>query len=421
MTFLNRWRDSSRIGRLARLGRFVLRRFFDDHLFEAAGALAYTSVFALVPLSVVVLGVLSILPAFEAWSARLIDYILANFVPSTARAVSGYLADFSSNTRSLTVAGALALIASLLLTLRSVEAVFNRIWRVSGARPQLSRFLMYWTVLTLGSLVAAASLALSTRFFALAIFETPPGRWLEALLLRCAPMLIEVLAFAAVFRLVPHRSVRWRHALAGASLAMLLFELVKSGLGLYLGSFDSYQKLYGAVALVPILMLWIYLSWVAILAGASLASSLSAFRDLPWSLRLPHGQELYGVLRLLGRFQQARARGQGLSSEAILALEPALTDTFVQAMLDGLGQVQVVQRAENGDWLLSRDLDQVGLDELYEALCLRIPMADMPVSLQADALGAVLRERLAPLRQPLQELLRRPVASLLHVEQRPEE
>jgi membrane protein len=405
----DRLRDPARAGSFI---RFVLRRFLDDRLFEAAGALSYTSAFALVPLSMVAFGVLSAFPVFDAWSDRLSGYIFANFVPSAARAVSGYLTDFSSNTKSLTTAGALALIVSLLVTLSSVEAIFNRIWRVPTARPKLGRFLVYWTVLTLGTLVAAASLALSTRFFALAVFETLPGRWLEALILRLAPMAIELLAFAAVFKVVPHRTVAWRHAVAGALLSMLLFEGVKSGLGLYLSSFDSYQKIYGAVALAPILMLWIYLSWVSILFGASLASSMSAFRYQPKALRLPHGYELYGLLRMLGRFQQARRHGEGLSSERIQQLEPSLTDSMVQHLLAKMAEINVVQCAESGDWLLARDLDEVHLDELYEAAQLRVPVDGALPPLADDALGSAVRQTMEKLRGPLHELLRQPVSSV---------
>lgn len=410
---LYRWSERLRDpGRAGSFGRFVLRRFLDDRLFEAAGALSYTTAFALVPLSMVVFGVLSAFPVFDAWSDRLSGYIFANFVPRAAQAVSGYLTDFSSNTKSLTTAGALALIVSLLVTLSSVEAIFNRIWRVPTARPKLGRFLVYWTVLTLGTLVAAASVALSTRFFALAIFETLPGRWLEALMLRLAPMAIELLAFAAVFKVVPHRTVAWRHALAGGLLSMLLFECVKSGLGLYLGSFDSYQKIYGAVALVPILMLWIYLSWVSILFGASLASSMSAFRYQPKALRLPHGHELYGLLRMLGRFQQARRRGDGLSSERIQQLEPSLTDSMVQHLLAKMAGINVLQCAENGEWLLARDLGEVRLDELYEAAQLRVPVDDALPPLADDALGAAVRRTMEQLREPLHDRLRQPVSSV---------
>ena len=404
-----RMRDRARIGAFL---RFVWKRFVDDRLFEAAGALAYTTVFALVPLSMVVFGVLSAFPVFEEWSAGLQKYIFANFVPSAASAVQGYLTDFSRNTKSLTTTGAFALVLSLLVTLTSVEAIFNRIWRVPTARPKFSRFLVYWTVLTLGALVAATSLALSTRFFALAIFETLAGRWLEALMLNLAPMAIELFAFTAIFKVVPHRTVKWKHALGGAALAMFLFELVKYGFGVYLASFDSYQKIYGAIAFLPILMLWIYLGWTSILFGASLASSISAFRYQPVALRLPHGFELYGLLRMLGRFHVARARGRGLHSEEIQKLEPILTDSLVQDLLGQLCEIGVVKRAEGGEWLLSRDLDDVSLGELYEGGSMRVPVAEGHLPNRDDALGAAVMHALDGLRLPLRELLKKPVANI---------
>ena len=408
---LNRWSDRLRDrARAGSFGRFVLKRFLGDRLFEAAGALSYTTAFALVPLSMVVFGVLSAFPVFDVWSASLKTYIFANFVPSAASKVQEYLSTFSANTKSLTTAGALALVVSLLVTLTSVEAIFNRIWRVPTARPKFGRFLVYWTVLTLGALVAAASLALSTRFFALAIFETMPGRWLEAVMLRLAPMLIELLAFAAVFKVVPHRTVKWRHALAGAALSVVLFESVKSGLALYLGSFDSYQKIYGAIALVPILMLWIYLGWTSILFGASFASSMSAFRYQPVALRLPHGYELYGLLRMLGRFHQARARGKGLHSDEIQQLEPILTDSLIQDLLGQMAAINVLSRAEGGEWLLARDLDDVTLGELYEAAQLRVPVAEAHLPHRDDAIGIAVMDVIDGLRLPLRDMLKQRVS-----------
>ncbi|WP_240096185.1 YihY family inner membrane protein [Thermomonas flagellata] len=411
---LRRWgghlRDPARWTAFA---RFAVRRLLEDRVFEAAGALAYTTVFAVVPLSMVALGVLSAFPVFEQWRDALTGYVFANFVPSAAHKVSDYLTEFTASTKSLTAAGAVALIVSLLVTLGSIEAVFNRIWRVPSARPRLGRFLVYWTVLTLGSLMAAASLALSTRFFALAVFETLPGRWLEAVLLRLAPVVIELLAIAALFKVVPHRSVAWRHALAGALLSMLLFELIKWGLGLYLDSFDSYQKIYGAVAFVPIFMLWIYLSWVSVLVGASFASALSAFRYLPAAQRLPEGQELYGLLRLLGRLYQARRQGRGLHVGQVQALEPGLTDALIQQFLQRLARAGVVVRAEDGQWLLARDLEHYGLDALYAAAGLRLPLeAGTPPPGADDPLGRAVLATLDDLRQPLRERLRRPVAAI---------
>ena len=410
---LNRWSD--RLRDRARTGtffRFVWKRFLGDRLFEAAGALSFTTVFALVPLSMVVFGVLSAFPVFDEWSESLKTYIFANFVPRAASAVQNYLSEFSANTKSLTTAGALALVISLLVTLSSVESIFNRIWRVPTARPKFGRFLVYWTVLTLGGLVAATSIALSTRFFALAIFETVPGRWLEAIMLKLAPMAIEMLAFAAIFKVVPHRTVQWRHAFAGAALSVVLFELMKWGIGLYLGSFNSYQKIYGAFAAAPVLLLWIFLGWTTILFGASFAASMSAFRYQPAAMRLPVGYELYGLLRMLGRFSEYRQQGRGLHSDELQQLEPMLTDALVQEFLGELSEIGLLSRAESGEWMLSRDLDDVALAELYEACGLRVPVAEAHLPCRDDALGVAASSALDRLRMPLRELLKRKVSTL---------
>lgn len=392
--------------------RFLWRRLLEDRLFESAGALSYTTAFALVPLSMVAFGVMSGFKAFNEWALRLQSYIIASFAPGAADSLKRYLAAVAENVGTLTTAGVIALVVSLLVTLTQIEGAFNHIWRVKTARPKLGRFLIYWTVLTLGALVAAASLALSTRFFALAVFETAPGRILEALMLQLAPVAIELVAFTLIFRLVPHRTVQWRHAVLGATVSVILFELVKWGIGLYLGSFSTYQKTYGPLAFVPIFLLWFYFAWIAILLGASLASTVSAFRYQPVSMRLPEGYELYGLLRMLGRFDEARKTGKGLHSDEIRQLEPMLTDALIQEFLAQLCLIGLVSRAEGGEWLLSRDLDTLTLGELYEACLLRIPVQEAHLPCRDDALGKVVIAELDQLRLPLRELLKRRVSTL---------
>ncbi len=396
----------------------MARRFLDDRLFESAAALAYTTVFALVPLAMVVFGVLSVFPVFEKWSNDLSTYIFSNFVPAAAREVEAKLTEFSQTARSLTAAGVIALLVSLLITLNSVETTFNRIWRVASSRPLLGRFVTYWTVLTLGAIAAASSLAVSARIFALPVFETDQGQVLERFAIGVAPVLIAFAAITAVYRVVPHRTVKLRHAMAGALLATILLESIKWALGLYLASFESYQKVYGAIAAAPILLLWIYLLWIAILLGASLASTLSAFRYQPAAMRLPLGYEIYGLLRLLGRFDQARDEGRGLHSDQMLEMEPMLTDSLLQQILAQLVKIKLLRRDEDGEWLLARDLDDMTLAELYEACQLRIPVAEAHLPCQNDALGVATREALDQLRIPLRVALKRRVSDVYTEAQR---
>jgi len=398
--------------RAATFSRFVARRFVDDSLFGVAGELSFTTVFALVPLSMVVFGVLSAFPVFERWSEQLTDYVFSNFVPSSARAIETVLRDLAGNARQLTAIGVIALVVSLLVTLHSVESAFNRIWRVTAARANLTRFLVYWTVLTLGALMAAASFAVSARFFALAVFQTEPGQWLHQTLLWLTPMLIEWLTFATIYRVVPHRTVHWRHALAGALLALVLLEVGKWGMGLYLGSIDTYERIYGQIAFVPIFLLWVYFGWISVLLGASFAAALSDFRYQPAALRLPQGFEFYGLLRMLGRFVEYRRQGQGLESDEIGRLEPMLSDSQVQQLIGQLHRIGVVECTEAGQWVLTRDLDTLTLEELYEACQLRIPTREVPLPQADDPLGRAAACALDALRLPLRERLQRDLASL---------
>ena len=410
---VNRWtdriRDRARAGTFA---RFLAKRFLDDRLFQAAAALAYTTVFALVPLAMVVFGVLSAFPVFNEWKDQLSGYIFSNFVPTAASSVEKYIARFTESAGQLTIAGVIALVISLLVTLTSVESTFNHIWRVSSSRPKLSRFLVYWTVLTLGALVAVASLALSARFFELPMFATAEGQVLQAFALNVTPVFIEFLAITAIYRVVPHRTISLRYAVAGALLATVLLELVRWGLGIYLSSFDGYQKIYGALASVPIFLLWIYLGWVSILLGASFASSMAAFRYQPASMRLPLGYEVFALLRMLGRFDAARDEGRGLHSEEILQLEPMMTDSLIQQILGQLAGINLLSRAETGEWLLARDLDDMSLAELYEACQLRIPVVEAHLPCQDDELGVAAKNALDELRVPLRVMLKRKVSDI---------
>lgn len=163
---------------------------------------------------------------------------------------------------------------------------------------------------------------------------------------------------------------------------------------------------------MPILLLWIYLSWVSVLLGASLASSMSAFRYQPEAMRLPPGFEIYGLLRLLGRFSQARVHGDGLDEDRILALEPMLTDTLMQELLCELKRIRLLRRDERGQWLLARDLDVVPLAELYENCQLRVPIEDRPLPCRDDAFGQAAAAALEQLRQPLRSVLAQPVGDL---------
>jgi membrane protein len=301
------------------------------------------------------------------------------------------------------------------VTMWSIEQAFNRIWRVPSPRPQVIRFLMYWTLLTLGSLVMVALLTATSAF--LSVHQLRPVG-IGTFLLGYLPTLLEFVSFSLAYWLIPHRTVPKRFAVLGGLLATTLFELTKWGFALYLRN-ASFEQLYGALAVIPIFLMWIYTSWLVVLLGASLAASLAAFRFQPRALRLEPGSEIYAYLRLLGRLEESRRGGTGLHLADIQRREPSLTDDALADMLHALDELNIVKRAEEGAWLLSRDLAEVPLAELYEHVHLRVPSVELVLPLRNDALGRAGSRAMDELREALHDPLQRSVASYLHPHRNP--
>jgi membrane protein len=345
--------------------RFTWTRFLEDHCFQTAGALAFTSVFALVPLTAAVVGLLAAFPGFADWREQLTQWVFDNFVPTAGSAVQGYITQFADNASKATAVGVLVLLFTAVSLMMSIEDVFNRIWRVQVVRGAGARFVIYWATLTLGPMLLVAALAISSYVFALPFIDAAAAQVsLKAHVLSVLPFLLVLVALNAAFVAIPNRNVRIRHAFVGAFIAAVLFEAAKWGFALY-ATDANYQQVYGALAMVPIFILWIYLSWVIVLLGASITASLSAFDYRPVALRLARGNEFSGLLRVLACFVTAQRAGRGWCSEDLLATEPFLTDDLLQRYLGDLHRVGLIQRGEHGAWMVVRDLASIDLLEIY--------------------------------------------------------
>ncbi len=408
---LHDWARRADRDRLRSFLRFLIRRFLDDKCLIAAEALSFTTVLALVPLTAIVFGVIALFPFYQRWGDALTIFLFTNFVPKAAANVADYIRTFASSARGLTGFGAVGLLATSVLTMSSVEDAFNRTWRVPTPRRPLARFLLYWTALTLGPVLAVLSLAISSYLFSLPVVAAAEQSALLKYGLRLLPILLELIAFTAAYAVIPNRSVALRHALSGGVLATLLFELAKYAIAYYLTR-ASYQQIYGALAVIPIFLLWIWVSWLVVLLGATFAASLSMFRYQPAALRLPKGFEFYALLRMLGRFVEARVQGRGLHTTELHDLEPILTGELMQRMLGALCEMRILRRAESGEWMLARDLDEVHIQELYETAGLRLPVGDALLPCRDDALGIRVQAALDLLRLPLRERMQRSVGSI---------
>lgn len=406
--------------RVRSFARFLWRRFRDDNCFQTAGALSYTSLVALVPLTATVLGVIAMFPIYQRWGDALTAFLFRHFVPHAAASISDYVRVFAQSARGLTGIGAAGVLATSFFTMASIEDAFNRIWRVPVARRAHARFLVYCAFLLFGPLLAVASLAASSYVLSLPMVVMARQSAAMRLGLRLLPVALQLVAFTAAYKAIPNRSVRFSHALIGGTLAALLLEAAKYGFASYLAH-ASYEQVYGAMAIAPIFLLWIWVSWLVVLLGATVAAALSAFRYQPSEMCLPRGFEFYALLRLLGRIAHGGARANGLHTAQMHELEPILTDDLLQRLLASLAGIGVVERDPHGLWRLVRDLDEVGLVELYEAVGLPIPVGDAVLPCHDDALGVRVQAALDTLRLPLREHMQRSVGSILPSDPEPTE
>ncbi len=362
--------------RLVAFGLFLWHRYRDESCFEAAGALSYTTVFALVPLTTAVIGVMSAFPVFAEWSDAISDFIFANFLPAAREKVHEYLLQFVQNATQLTSAGVIALLVSALVMMYSVEDAFNRIWRAPPRRRRLARIVVYWTVLTLGPILVAASLGLSSYLMSLPLLGDADREYgLSQRLLALLPPIVTWSALTLAYLVIPNGPVRARNAATGALIATVLFELAKYGFAKWVGN-TNYEQIYGALAALPALLVWIYVSWVVVLLGASIAASLSAFRFQPPSLRVTCGLEFAALLRVLGRIRDAAVAARPVTREHLCLAEPGLTDEQLDRFLTELERARITQRTEAGAWVIMRDLAEARARELFEAGGYRWPTHD---------------------------------------------
>lgn len=404
--------DGDRIGAFM---RFVWRRFLDDRCLETASALSYTSVVALVPLTATALGVAAMFPLYAHGGDALTAFLFRHFVPGAAASIADDVRVFAHSARSLTGWGAAGLLATALLTMASIEDVFNRIWRVPAPRRAWARFLVYCAALVFGPLLGLIILTISSYVVSLPLVATAEQAAGVHSGLHLLPGILEWIAFSAAYVVVPNRSVRLLHALGGGLLAAMLFEASKLAIAVYLAH-ASYRQIYGAVAVVPIFVLWIWVAWLVVLLGASFTAALPVFRHRPPTQRHPVGFEFYALLRLLGRLAQAHARDRGLHSERLLTLEPILDDDLLQHLLGLLAGAQVIERTRHGQWQLLRDLATLDLGQLHAAVGLPLPLGDAVLPCNGDTLGRRVGAALAALREPLREPLRRSVGSIFQSE-----
>ena len=343
--------------------RFVWRRWNEDRCPQVAAALTYVTLLALVPLFVAAVAVLSSAPIFADVIEELKRFLLRNLVPDIARHIIYVnLAQFQQNAARLTTVGLVGVLVLNVMLLLSIDRTLNAIWRVRRSRPYWVSVPTYVVLLLAGPLLIGVSVYgttyLSPLLSGLRGFEPEP----HSPLLHVVPLLVTSVAFFLVYRLLPHRRVPWTHAVIGAVIAAILFESAKNVFSLYARFAHTYSLVYGAFAVVPLFLIWIYLSWLTILLGAELTASAAYWEGKLWkhpSSPSTHFRHAVRVARVL------------LAASAPVSFRHLRRTTHlpVHELEDALLRMEGCRIVEEGrsGYAFARSPEKVTVAELYEA------------------------------------------------------
>lgn len=352
---------------------YVLRRFDGDNTYQTASALTYTTLLAVVPLLTVTFGLFAAFPAFDHVRAAAQELIVQSLVPAVGDVVLAYVSEFVANARALTGFGVIFLAVTVLLLFNTIEGAFNAIWRAAEPRPVIMRLLSFWAALTMTPLILAASLSAASGLLpdgpGTALLND--GGMLATSARRAVAVLLELIAITLLYLSIPNRAVRWQDAVTGAVVVTILVEAAKSGFGLYVDYFPTNQAIYGALAAVPIFLLWIYLLWSIILLGAELAAGLPEWRAGRLTQSGPEGlltgQRLVVALAILDELRRAAKLGVGLRRPTLVQRVP-VGAVIIDGMLERMRRAHWVVRTSKGAWLVSRDLRDTTLYDLQKSL-----------------------------------------------------
>ncbi len=295
---------STPTAKLGKASRFVVfqiklwshcvRLLRKNHSSRQAAALSYHTIFGIVPLAIVMLLIFQSFPAYSEVGEKVKSFIydqvhLSNIQypdpgnPDQAVKLTEHLdkvvADFftGAGKGTITFISVVIVIWVALSLLSTIERAFNNIWHVARGRTFLHRMINYWALLTLGPLLLGLGIYVAARYAALVQIQKTILSYMGPAILS---YIIATVSFFLLYFVLPNTKVQAKAAIWGAVVAALVWSIAKWGFGQYVTEFIPYSKLYGILGLVPLGVLWIFITWLIVLFGLQLTFTTQHLKSL---------------------------------------------------------------------------------------------------------------------------------------------
>lgn len=272
--------DIVKFNKLCRLFFKYLRwRTKDAMILRVAASLSYTTLIAVVPLIAIALAIFAAFPVFENIRAQVQDSLIQYFVPNIEQNIQNYIMQFVAASSKLTTIGVLGIAITAILLLFTIENSFNFIFKVKKHRRLATKITLYWTIITLCPLLVGTALSLKGYLITLKYFHPEHFLGYNFFVTFIAPNSITFIFLWLSYVIVPNKKIRILSAFSGACVTLILTLLLRFGFSYFLVLNVTYRTLYGALATVPILLVWMYSWWTIVLFGAVVTATIEEFRN----------------------------------------------------------------------------------------------------------------------------------------------
>lgn len=339
------------ISRIGKTAYEVVEKFWQDDCLTYASALAYTSLLALAPLTAVSLSLVS---SFEVSKDALLEFFFERLLPNREMAIviEENFDTFANNAAEVSLLGLVFLIFFSVWVLSTIEYSFNMIWRVKSSRPLVSKLVTYWSAVTFAPILIALSIYLTARIQSVLAQNQFADLGVDySLLTKTTPYILSTIAFFLVYKLMPYTRVGIRSAFIGALLAGLMFEQAKHGFNWYLIHFAKYEDIYGAMAVLPIFLFWLYLTWLIVLLGSVIAYAIEHPGEIEniESGFDPEEYSVYFTLCLLFDIAESFEKGEGSVDRKELIERYELTDILFDKIIGLLLEADLLEKSGEGN------------------------------------------------------------------------
>jgi len=247
-----------------------IKKFKEDDCLLRASALAYQSVFSMVPILVLSFSIFTAVPQLGSARGKVERFLYSHLLPNSGESINSYISSFSENAKTVGIVGFFGFIIIFVVLLENIEHCFNEIWMIPLKRSFFEKLISITIMTIWGPLLIGLSIYVNNRVSAFLLKEGINPSFLDYLSVSLLPFFITFLAFSFLYYYLPFTKVSLRASLIGGLVTNILWTLSKYCFSYYT-EVVSFKTLYGSLSLLPLLLLWIFLTWIIILFGTEVS------------------------------------------------------------------------------------------------------------------------------------------------------